>query len=259
MNHDRVIRLEGVHNFRDYGGYAVAGGGRMKRGTLFRSGQHVDASDADLAQISELDLRHVIDFRGASERETYPCRRGDGFCAQVIAFEGETANLAPHVEAADGVLTRDGAHRAMERIYRNLPNRAPVLWVMKRYFATLAEGGGASLVHCLAGKDRTGMAVALLHHALGVHPDDAMEDFLLTNTAGNIEARIAAGGGTIRTKYGAVDDDTIRVLMGVDERYLHAMREAVEEAHGSLDVFLADVLEVDDARREALSLHLVDT
>ena len=259
MEPNRVIPLEGIHNFRDYGGYAVAGGGRVKRAMLFRSGQHVDASDADLARLAELDLRHVIDFRGASERETYPCRRGDGFCAQVIAFEGETANLAPHVEAADGVLTRDGAHRAMERIYRNLPNRAPVLWVMRRYFATLAEGGGASLVHCLAGKDRTGMAVALLHHALGVHPDDAMEDFLLTNTAGNIEARIAAGGGTIRAKYGAADDDTIRVLMGVDESYLHAMREAVEEAHGSLDVFLADVLEVDDARREALRLHLVDT
>src|SRR5690606_33039251 len=107
------------------------------------------------------------------------------------------------------------AHQAMERIYRNLPNREPVLWVMRQYFATLArgpdEGGGASLVHCLAGKDRTGMAVALLHHALGVHPDDAMEDFLLTNTAGNIEARVAAGGETIRAKYGAVDDETIRV------------------------------------------------
>ena len=259
MDSDRVIPLEGVHNFRDYGGYPVAGGGRLKRGLLFRSGQHVEASDTDLARIAALDLRHVIDFRGASERKTYPCRRADGFCAEVIAFEGETANLAPHVEAGDGVLTLDGAHRAMERIYRNLPNRAPVLWVMRRYFATLAEGRGASLVHCLAGKDRTGMAVALLHHALGVHWDDAMEDFLLTNTAGNIEARIAAGGGTIRAKHGAIGDDTIRVLMGVDPRYLHAMREAVEEAHGSLDVFLADVLEVDDERREALRLHLVES
>jgi protein tyrosine/serine phosphatase len=259
MDSDRVIPLEGVHNFRDYGGYPVAGGGRLKRGLLFRSGQHVEASDADLARIAALDLRHVIDFRGASERETYPCRRGEGFCAEVVAYDGETANLAPHVEAADGVLTLDGAHRAMERIYRNLPNRAPVLWVMRRYFATLAEGGGASLVHCLAGKDRTGMAVALLHHALGVHPDDAMEDFLLTNRAGNIEARIAAGGGTIRAKYGTIGDDTIRVLMGVDPRYLLAMREAVEEAHGSLDAFLADVLEVDDARRAALRLQLVES
>ncbi len=262
MDQQRVVALEGVHNFRDYGGYAVAGGGRLRSGLLYRSGQHVGASDADLAKIDALGLRHVIDFRGVSERQSYPCRRADGFCAEVIAYEGETANLAPHVEAAGGVLTREGAHRAMERIYRNLPNREPVLWVMRQYFATLArgpdDGGGASLVHCLAGKDRTGMAVALLHHALGVHPDDAMEDFLLTNTAGNIEARVAAGGETIRAKYGAVDDETIRVLMGVDARYLHAMRKAVEEAHGSLDAFLADVLEVDEARREALRLHLVE-
>ncbi|WP_338445775.1 tyrosine-protein phosphatase [Pelagerythrobacter marensis] len=258
MDRDRVIPLDGIHNFRDYGGYPVAGGRRMKRGLLFRSGQHVEASDADLAAIDRLGLRHVIDFRGASERKSYPCRRGEGFCAQVIAFDGETANLAPHMEAADGVLTSEGAHRAMERIYRNLPAREPVLWVMRQYFAALARGDGASLVHCLAGKDRTGMAVALLHHAVGVHPDDAMEDFLLTNSAGNIEARIAAGGDAIRAKYGAIDDDTIRVLMGVDPRYLHAMREAVEEAHGSLDAFLADVLEVDDARREALRLHLTE-
>lgn len=258
MTHERVVALEGVHNFRDYGGYPVTGGGRLRRGLLYRSGQHVNASEADLATIDALGLRHVVDFRGESERQNYPCRRGDGFCAQVIAYEGETANLAPHVEAAGGVLTREGAHRAMERIYRNLPNREPVLWVMRQYFATLARGEGASLVHCLAGKDRTGMAVALLHHALGVHPDDAMEDFLLTNVAGNIEARIAAGGETIRARYGAVDDETIRVLMGVDPRYLHAMRKAVEEAHGSLDAFLADVLEVDEARREALRLHLVE-
>ncbi|RXZ65900.1 tyrosine-protein phosphatase [Pelagerythrobacter rhizovicinus] len=259
MNNQRVVALEGVHNFRDYGGYPIAGGGRMRSGLLYRSGQHVGASDADLAVIATLDLRHVIDFRGESERQNYPCRRADGFCAEIIAYEGETANLAPHIEAAGGVLTREGAHRAMERIYRNLPNRQPVLWVMRRYFATLARGEGASLVHCLAGKDRTGMAVALLHHALGVHPDDAMEDFLLTNVAGNIEARIAAGGETIRAKYGAVDDETIRILMGVDARYLHAMRKAVEEAHGSLDAFLADVLEVDEARREALRLHLVES
>jgi len=260
---DRVLPFEGVHNFRDYGGYAAASGGRVRRGVLYRSGQHVGASDADLAAIDQLGLRHVVDFRGASERTASPCRRGEGFCAEVHVFDGETANLAPHLEAADGVLDSEGAHRAMERIYRNLPDREPVLWVMRRYFDVLAlrpeEGGGASLVHCLAGKDRTGMAVALLHHALGVHPDDAMEDFLLTNTAGNIDARVAAGADAVRAKYGAIDDDTIRVLMGVDERYLHAMRESVESAHGSLDAFLEDVLGVGEAKREALRLHLVET
>ena len=44
MSQDRVLPLEGVHNFRDYGGYAVGGGGRLRRGLLWRSGQHHDAT-----------------------------------------------------------------------------------------------------------------------------------------------------------------------------------------------------------------------
>ncbi|MEZ5694732.1 MAG: tyrosine-protein phosphatase [Altererythrobacter sp.] len=255
---DRTLPLEGVHNFRDYGGYASSGGGRVKRGLLWRSGQHVDASDADLEKLAALGLRHVIDFRGASERTSYPCRRHDGFDAQVLFYDGETAALAPHVEAAEGALDVETAHGKMEALYARLPQREPVLHVMRLYFDALSRGEGPSLVHCLAGKDRTGMAVALLHHALGVHPDDAMEDFLLTNTAGNIDARVAAGAKAVRDKWGDIGEDTIRVLMGVDERYLLAMRKAVEAEAGSLDAFLKDVLGVDAEKREALRLHLVE-
>jgi len=258
MGTDRTVPLGGVHNFRDYGGYAAAGGGKVKRGLLYRSGQHVDASDDDLAVIDALDIRHIIDFRGDSERAHSPCRRAEGCSAEVHFYDGETANLAPHLEAATGAMDEETAHAAMERIYHNLPNREPVLWVMRRYFDVLSKGEGASLVHCLAGKDRTGMAVALLHHVLGVHPDDAMEDFLLTNTAGNIDARVAAGASAVRARWGNISDDTIRVLMGVDARYLQAMRKAVEGQHGSLDVFISNALDVDDAKRDALRLHLVD-
>ena len=258
MKQNRVLPLEGVHNFRDYGGYAADGGGRVKSGLLFRSGQHLDASGLDLAAIEKLELQHIIDMRGASERSSYPCKRADGFSSNVVFYDGETAALAPHVEAASGALDDAAVHQKMEKLYSRLPTREPVLWIMRRYFDLLAQGDGASLVHCLAGKDRTGMAVALLHHALGVHPDDAMEDFLLTNTAGNIDARVEAGAGAIREKWGNISDSTIRVLMGVDASYLHAMRKAVEEAHGSLDAFLRDVLEVDDARRDALRLHLIE-
>lgn len=253
----RVLDLTGVHNFRDYGGYR-AGEGRIKRGLLFRSGQHCDADDHDLAKIAAIDLKHVIDMRGNSERARYPCRRPDEFSGEVLFYDGETAALAPHVEAAGGALDEAAAHAKMEALYSKLPFRTPLIAVMRQYFVALAEGKGASLVHCLAGKDRTGMAVALLHHAVGVHPDDAMEDFLLTNTAGDLDARVAAGAHAIREKWGSIEDSTIRVLMGVDARYLVAMRKAVESEHGSLDAFLADVLEVDGARRDALRLHLIE-
>lgn len=256
MTEPRVLPLEGIHNFRDYGGYPVAGGGRVKRGLLWRSGHHADAIESDLVSVDAISLAHVFDMRGNSERERNTCRRSTAFSAQVHFFDGETASLAPHLEAADGALDVESAHRAMERIYRELPNREPVLWILRRYFAALANGDGASLVHCYAGKDRTGMAVALLHHALGVHPDDAMDDFLATNRAHNNEARIASGYAAVKDKYRAADEATVRVLMGVDARYLFAMREAVEAEYGSLDVFLDQVLGVTPQVRDALRLHL---
>lgn len=258
MDQGRHLALSGVHNFRDYGGYAVAGGGQTRRGVLWRSGHHVDANDDDLARIDDLGLRHVFDLRGQGERAQFACRRGPRFAAEVIFYDGETANLAPHMAAGKGTLDVAGAHAALERTYRNLPNRTPLIWMLRRYFAALAEGNGPSLIHCFAGKDRTGMAVALLHHALGVHPDDAMADFLLTNEAGNMEARVAAGAGALRERHGNISDETIRTLMGVHPSYLTAAREALVESHGSVDAFLAQALGVDEAMRAALRRHLVD-
>ena len=255
---DRVIALEGVTNLRDYGGYAAAGGARVRRDVLFRSGHHHVATDEDLAAVGALNLRSIIDLRGNGERERQPSLRPDGCKAEVLFFDGETAGLAPHLEAAEGALDEAGAYAAMERLYSRLPFRDNLIWIMRRYFEVLAEGKGASLVHCHAGKDRTGMAVALLHHALGVHPDDAMEDYLLTNEVADLDARVANYRETARRKYGAKDDATIRVLMGVDARFLEAAYKALRDEYGSVDAFLRTVLLVDDERTEALRLHLLE-
>ena len=252
------LSTEGIHNLRDYGGYAVSGGGRVRRGLLYRSGHQADATDADLAKMGCLDLADIIDFRGVSERSRNACRRADDFDARVHAYDGETASLAPHLEAADEALDETAAHAAMERIYARLPDRKPVLWVMRRYFDVLSRGEGASLVHCHAGKDRTGMAVYLLHHLVGVHPDDAMEEYLRTNHAPNNEERIASGFASVKDHFRAKDEATVRVLMGVDERYIYAMRKAVEATAGSLDAFCTDILEVDAAKRDALRRHLIE-
>ena len=252
------LPVEGIHNLRDYGGYATAGGARVKNGLLFRSGHHADASDSDLDAISVLGLRHVIDLRGDTERARHTCRRHTDFGAKVLFFEGETAGLAPHLEAAEGSVDAAGAHGAMVELYGALPDRAGLNWILKNYFAALSRGGGASLVHCAAGKDRTGIAVDLLHHILGVHPDDAMHDYLLTNHSPRNEERIAHGRALMGDKYGAKDEATIRVLMGVDAEFLEAARRSVRERFGSTDTYLEQRLGVDAAMREALKAELVD-
>lgn len=258
MIRDRFLPTNAIHNLRDYGGYAVAGGGKVKTGLLFRSGHHAEAGEHDLATVEALDLRYVIDLRGDSERERHTCKRPEGFDGEVIYFSGETAGLAPHLEAAEGNVDAASAHKAMVDLYGALPDREGVNWVLKRYFSVLAEEESASLVHCAAGKDRTGIAVDLLHHILGVHPDDAMEDYLLTNHSPRNEERIRHGMELMGDKYGGIDEATVRVLMGVDAEFLEAARRSVKERFGSTEAYLKQVLGVDAAKRDALKAALVD-
>lgn len=256
---DRILSFEGVHNFRDYGGYAAAGG-RIRTGLLWRSGQHGDATTADLDRIATLDIRTVIDLRGDAERREMPCRRVAGFSGEVLFAPGETAGteLAPHEEAGRGIVDAAGARAAMRRLYVNMPFRPVLVGSLRLYFEALATRDGASLLHCLAGKDRTGLAVALLHTLMGVHADDAVADYLLTMTAGDPARRIASAAPAIRARYGAhMDDETILALMGVEADYLATAFAAIAERHGSVERYAAEVLGVDTERRRAMELRLV--
>jgi protein tyrosine/serine phosphatase len=138
-----------------------------------------------------------------------------------------------------------------------MPYRPNLVAVLRRHFAALAEGRGASLVHCFAGKDRTGMSVALTHHVLGVHPDDAMADYLLTNAAmAGRQFRGATGEDSAR--YAALEPAAAQALGGVAAEYLEAGFAALRDSHGSVDAYLADVLGVDAAVQERIRAALVE-
>ena len=257
MQGPRFVDLSGVHNFRDYGGYALTGGGRLKTGILWRSGQHHEATDADLAHIASLELAHVFDLRSDRERMTHPCRRPAGFSGTVNFVSDGSAALAPHVSSVrrDAASTREN----MRRSYTGMPYRPTLNEAIGYYLATLAEQGGASLINCMAGKDRTGFAVAMLHHAVGVHPDDILADYLLTNSAGDQAARIAAGKRAVAQMIGDIDDDALKVMMGVEASYLETAFARIREDHSTLDAYQQAVLGVTPAMREKLRGKLADS
>ena len=264
MTDARVLPLEGVHNFRDFGGYAVAGGGRLRRGMLWRSGQHHGASEADLAVIAALGLADVFDLRSSRERETHPCHRPEGFAARIFLSDDPVHIAAPylaapHLAAASGK-PRDAAatREGMRRNYGKIAFRPELIASMRRYLATLTEARGASLVNCMAGKDRTGIAVAMVQLASGVHRDDVVADYLLTNTAGDVEARLAAGAETIRALGGGLEPEVLRVIMGVEAEYLESAFATIAKEQGSLDGYLREVLGVDEALRAKLAEALVE-
>lgn len=257
---DRVLALEGVHNFRDCGGYAVPGGGRLRRGVLWRSGQHHGATDLDLETIAGLRLAGVFDLRTSKERELHPCRRPAGFEAEVFCCEDPVRTHAPHIAAAETTRQRtaESTRESLVRNYRGICFRPELQTMIRRYLLRLAEGQGPSLINCMAGKDRTGIAVAMLHLSVGVHRDDILEDYLLTNTAGDPEARIAAGVKTIHAITGPLDEEVVRVLMGVEPEYLEAAFAAIEERHGSTDAYLDEALGMNASAREKLRAALVE-
>lgn len=249
---------QGIHNLRDYGGYAVLGGGRVKTGVLLRSGQHMEASEADLALLDALDIRTVIDLRGTSERAGFPCRRHPNFEAQVIAYDGETSNSPPH-EGGGGrvVMTPQKARERMLAVYTRMPVNPAMIWIFRQYFRALDENPGGSLVHCFAGKDRTGIAASLLLHVLGVHHDDILAEFLLTNEAPTRAVLERQSLPRMEAHYGAIEPEALHNLMGVLPEYLDTYIAKVREDHGSLDNYLATILGVDEDRKERLRAKLV--
>jgi protein tyrosine/serine phosphatase len=100
------------------------------------------------------------------------------------------------------------------------------------------------------------VGVALIHHLLGVHHDDLVEDYLLTNTAGNIEARIASQSHSLADL--KLDDATMRVVLGVEAVYLDTAFAAIRERHGSIEAYAETVLGIGPAQVAAMEARLVD-
>jgi protein-tyrosine phosphatase len=255
---DRVMPFAGIHNFRDYGGYQGRDG-QIVRGKFYRSGQHHTATAADLVIVDDIGITTVVDLRGDSERRRYPCARGVAFAAQVLFADGETAGAggAAHAVAAREVKTADDAFSAMIDLYSFMPRRPNLQAVLRQYLTSLAEDDGANLIHCFAGKDRTGLAVALVHRLMGVHHDDVMADYLLTNTAGNSAARIAAGAESIRRSQPAASDEAVARLMSVDAAYLYAAFATIDGEWGSPENYARDVLDADGARLEKIRVRMI--
>jgi protein-tyrosine phosphatase len=256
---NRVLAFEGIHNFRDYGGYAARGGARMTSGLLYRSSQHKDATLDDLEKLDALGLTTIIDLRGDNERKRHPCPRPAGFDAKILIASGKTTGVAPHVEAARDMTSAEDVRSSMARHYRDMPFRPQLGSIFSQYFEALAERDGPSLIHCLAGKDRTGISVAVLHHLLGVHPDDIMADYLLTNSAGNVEGRIAAGIASIQANNVAgMSEDGMRMLMSVQPEWLSNAMDEMVERHGSVEAYARDLLGVTQDRLAKIEGKLLD-
>lgn len=256
---DRILPLEGVMNFRDYGDYATAAGRRIHSGRLYRSAHHGRATDADLEVMAGLGIAVVVDLRRPNERAREPSRRPPGFAGQVIETSVGDANEDPWWDFVKGSdLSEDAFRDYLTGYYRAAPFEPRLADLYARYFRALGEADGAVLIHCAAGKDRTGILAALTHHLIGVHPDDILADYLLTNEAIAFDQRMPLMMQAIAEGAGRTPSEAaVKVAMGVDAAFLEAAIAAITAEHGGLDAYLADALGVDAALRAKVEQRLV--
>jgi protein-tyrosine phosphatase len=256
---ERLLPLEGAHNFRDLGGYPTADGRRVKWGRIYRSDHLGDLTDDDLAYLEGLGIRTVCDFRSAVEREASPDRFGESGTPRTVNPDISDDRFAMD-ELQDQILSGDLGDTDFTNLLIE-GNRAFARDYTDQYaqFLRLAENPDdlPMVFHCTAGKDRAGFGAVVLLMALGVPEKVAIDDYLLTQpyTQHNIEStlRLIRFASLFRT-----DTERVRPLLGVQLAYIRAGVDTAEREYGSMDAYLEKGLGLTPERRAALQDLLLE-
>ncbi len=254
-----MTQLEGVINFRDFGGAATTDGRRVRLGQLYRSGHHAAATPEDLRRLAELDFALFVDLRRPPERARDPARRPDGGRAHLIEHAGPADQpLPPHLAfLAEPDASPARVKQQMTVGYRGYPFDPHYVAVFRDYFSRLGGLDGPVLINCHAGKDRTGFLAALTLMVLGVHRDDIHADYLATNRHNRIDARLAQLMEQFEQTHGKpVTEELVRSAMTADSAWLDAAFEAIAAAHGDTDAYLAEVIGLTPAARDEIRRRL---
>lgn len=262
MTPTRVLPLAGGCNFRDCGGYETLQGTRVRWGRLYRSGLMHGLAPEAAASVAALDLRAVCDLRRNAERDRHP---NPDFGPHVRRFEWDTGQDRSPI--ADSSIASDDAaawaRARMLRMYARMPFELQPRFA--GVFAAITHAGsGATIVHCTAGKDRTGVAIALVLAMLEVPRDVIVEDYALTNHAVELRARLfgnkAAGAGLAANADPllALPSDALDVVMAAHPDYLLASLDAIEARHGSVAAYVHDELAVPGEAIERLHATLLE-
>lgn len=256
----RVVALQGARNFRDFGGYPTDTGGCVRRGVLFRSNRLSGLSDNDIATLEGTGIATIFDLRAPREREADPTAWQSGQLAIHAWPPGHKRRLVDM--AMEYPQTAEGAESLMRDFYADLPR------VLGHAFGAIlcriAEGRTPCIIHCSAGKDRTGVAVALVLSALGVPRDLVLDDYAMTDRIAASDDDVARslfvgrdGGDQARqAMHSHFRPEMIAVMRSAKPAFLQSAFAGIDRDFGSLPEYFA-AIGVDRAVQDKLLLSLV--
>ena len=259
---DRFIDAADICNARQLGGYIGADGRRVRKGLLIRTAGIDKMTDETAKLLSEIyRVRYVVDFRMGYERELVPDKKIPGAeNIWISVFEMDTSapeniEMMEKIKQAGGELQKTVEYAKTGRLsmlYTDILLGDMGQKGYAKFFDILLNNtDGAVLWHCTYGKDRTGVAAALLLSALGVNEDVILQDFLLSNEVyqdniAHLEAELEKQG------YDDIVINEAQAMAGVKGEYLTAAFEAVKTEYGSIQDYIKNQLGVSDEDIEKL-------
>jgi protein-tyrosine phosphatase len=241
----RHLNLAGASNFRDLGGYPARNGGRIRWRQIFRSNHLGHLTDRDIEVVRDLGVRSAFDFRGSVERAEALCGLAE-ITVHSLPVEPTVVAALRAIAARGTPLSTVHATEVMRDSYRNYVQQNTQRF--RTLFAHLLEDRAPLVIHCTAGKDRTGFACALILHTLGVPDPVISEDYLLTN---RFYRRDPSSGSDL-------PDDVKQVLGSVQASFLGAAFEAIDTDYGDLENYLRDGLGLGAAERAKLEARYLE-
>ncbi len=250
----RLVPLEGTLNFRDLGGYPAAGG-VTRWGAVYRSDRLNALTDADVDHLATIGLRTVCDFRYDREVAEDPSRLPDGArivrLAVGVAPGDNPRSLEELIRA--GEVTHVTPATMAEGYLRMLEGQAALFGDLVRLVADADHH--AMVVHCTAGKDRTGLGAALLLGAVGVDDDVIVEDYRLTDDYRSVH-RLAEIGPKIQAQ--GLDLADLEVLFTAPAETMAITLGLVTERWGGIEGYLTGPAGVTAAEIDSLRATWVE-
>jgi len=232
-----LVPLEGGINFRDLGVYLTDDDRVVSWRKIFRCGHLASLTESDLDLLERLKVTAVHDFRREDEQERSPSQpiRAE-FHDDYAMSIGSMSKFWEYM--ASEQLTAESAHELVVGSYRSCVNDVAPHYA--RLFRSLLKAdGNASIFHCSAGKDRTGLAAALILSALGVPRDVVVEDYLLTQEYFDSDALILTVEQHLRdAKVEHWERSWLQPYCGVHRDNVEAFFDGVEAGYGSVGNYL---------------------
>lgn len=258
-----LVPITTVSNFRDLGGYANNEGRVTRSGILYRSGEFSRLSRREQPILNGLGISKMVDFRSAEERQRSPSSWHDEATRPdilLLSIGGSAADWSSALsqQLQQGGFTESELNNIFIDMYANVPLENSAEYAAL-FDVILANDGAPLLFHCTAGKDRTGIAAALILSALNVPRETIMQDFMATNATVDLE-HMAAMLARIFSSQSSTDisEQSIRPMLMVEPVYLETTFITIESEFGSVDNYLRQALGLSDADRAELQLLLLN-